>query len=461
MQSMEVYAFVGAGVHGMLMLLHLVVWRRQREAWSAYFAAVYGLIGLLYLFDSQLQPIAGRPNPYASLLAVPAVVLLMLGFLRYVNVPQPAQGRIGRTGVAIGAVFLIAVLTGSVGRLLTFAVFASFLAFLALLALWAMRREPRHGHALVFAALMLYPALLISAWVGAVDVSLLRYAAIVPVAVSGMTILTTGLLRAQQLAADELARRQQAEAALLALNDSLEQRVAQRTAELREVVTGLESFNRSISHDLRGPLGGIAGVSRLAHDALLRHDHETAQRMLSVITAQAEASGRLVNDLLALARVSDADIAAQPIHLEAFVHDTLEQMRLAEPDNPPPRVSVGELPTVEADPGLLRQVYVNLLGNAIKFSRDAKPPQIEVGACYHDGEQVLYVRDNGVGFDADRAERLFQPFQRLHGQRYPGHGVGLSIVKRIVELHGGRLWAQAKPDAGATFFFSLRAPSTQ
>lgn len=100
-------------------------------------------------------------------------------------------------------------------------------------------------------------------------------------------------------------------------------------------------------------------------------------------------------------------------------------------------------------------MYVNLLGNALKFSRDAQPPQVEVGAFVHEGEQVCFVRDNGVGFDAAEAERLFQPFHRLHGQRFPGHGVGLSIVKRIVERHGGRLWAQAQRQQGATFFFSL------
>ncbi|HEX3138899.1 MAG TPA: ATP-binding protein [Rhizobacter sp.] len=457
---MEVYAFVGAVAHGMLMLLYAVVWRRQRQAWPAYFALGYGLIALIYLFDSHFQPVAGRPNPHAGFLSVPAVLLLTLGFMHYVGLPRRLMRPAQLAVAAVCAGLLLAVQFDSVSRLATFTVYAGLLAFQALLALWAAQREPGHGHALVFVALMLYPAVLVAAWLGQVDVSLLRYAVIVPITVSGMTILTTGLLRAQRLAADELARRQQAEAALLSLNDSLEQRVAQRTAELREVVAGLESFNRSVSHDLRGPLGGIAGVSRLANDALARHDHETVQRMLSVITTQAEASTQLVNDLLALARVSDADIAPQPIDLETFVHDTLAQMRLAEPDSPPPQVRVGELPVVAADPGLLRQVYVNLLGNAIKFSRDAKPPQIEVGAFDRNGEQVFYVRDNGVGFDADRAERLFQPFTRLHGQHYPGHGVGLSIVKRIVEMHGGRLWAQAQPNEGATFFFSLPSSST-
>jgi signal transduction histidine kinase len=455
MRTIEVYALAGALTTGMLSVLHLLVWRRQREPGSAYFALSYLLICVVYTFDQHLQPVGDRSNLYARALAVPAVLLFTLGLVRYVGVPKPAAERITWGASALALTLLVIGGTGSVGRLGMFTGFAAFLTFQGLLALWAMRREPGHGHGLVFLAMMLYPAVLVAAWRGLIDVSLLRYTVIVPMVVSGTTVLTTGLLRAQQRAADELARRQHAEAALQSLNDTLEQRVAQRTAELREMVAGLESFNRSVSHDLRGPLGGIAGISRLASDALARHDLATVERMLSVIATQADSSGQLVNDLLALARVNDADLALQPIDLQTFVRDTLEQMRAAQPDAPALPVHVGELPTVEADPGLLRQVYVNLLGNALKFSRDSAAPQVEVGAFEHDGEQVCFVRDNGVGFDAADAERLFQPFQRLHGQRFPGHGVGLSIVKRIVERHGGRLWAQAQRQQGATFYFSL------
>jgi signal transduction histidine kinase len=234
--------------------------------------------------------------------------------------------------------------------------------------------------------------------------------------------------------------------------------VAQRTAELHEVIAGLESFNRSVSHDLRGPLGGIAGVSRLAREALGRGDTDGAARYLEAIAAQAEASSQLVGSLLALARVSEVDLAPQPLDLDRFVRETLEQIRLAEPAGARLPVTLNPLPRVHADPQLLRQVYLNLVGNALKFSREAASPQVELGACEQDGEQVLYVRDNGVGFDAERADGLFEPFRRLHGaQRFQGSGVGLSIVKRIVERHGGRVWAQSRPDAGATFFFSLGA----
>lgn len=455
MHSLEAYAFVGAVAHGTLMVLYAIVWRRQRFDWAAYFALAYGLITLIYVFDARLQPQAGLPNRPGAFLALPALLLLTAGFTRYVDLPRRIAGAALWAVAVVSLVLLVSVQLDLVTRLALFTVYACVLTLQAVLALWAMLREPRHGHAFVFAALMLYPAVLVAAWLGWVDVSVLRYAVIGPICIAGMTILTTGLLRAQQLAADELQRRHQAETELQTLNDHLEQRVAQRTAELSEMVAGLESFNRSVSHDLRGPLGGIAGVSRLAHDALARNDSATAMRMLSVITTQADASTQLVTDLLALARVNHADLAPQPIDLQAFVRDTLEQMRLTQPDHQPLPVEVGELPVVEADPGLLRQVYVNLLGNALKFSQEAHPPHIEVGAFQREGEQICYVRDNGVGFDADQAKRLFEPFHRLHGQQFTGHGVGLSIVKRIVERHGGRLWAEGQPNAGAAFFFSL------
>ncbi len=328
----------------------------------------------------------------------------------------------------MGAALLIGVPLGAT-RLMTFGVLALVLTMQAAPALAAARREPRAGYGLVGLLLALYPAAFVAATLGWIEISLLRYVVAIPTAALGMTMLTTGLLRAQRR--DELRRSEAADEALHTLNESLEQRVAQRTAELHEVIAGLESFNRSVSHDLRGPLGGIAGVSRLARQALDRGDVPAASRFLDAVATQADASAQLVGALLALARVSDVDLAPQALDLEPFVRDTLEQMRLAQPPGARLPVTLKPLPRVMADPDLLRQVYVNLVGNALKFSGEAPSPQIELGACEQDGQQVLYVRDNGVGFDAERAQGLFEPFRRLHGgQRFQGSGVGL-IPSRI------------------------------
>ena len=456
MQAIDIYALVGAVSHGVLALLFVMVARSQRARGPAWFALTFALLALIYLFDAQLRPGAEqRPHPLATVLGTCAAVLMTLGIVEYTNLQGRAARWVRRLTVAMGAALLIGVPLGAT-RLMTFGVLALVLTMQAALALAAARREPRAGYGLVGLLLALYPAAFVAATLGWIEISLLRYVVAIPTAALGMTMLTTGLLRAQRRATDELRRREVADEALHTLNESLEQRVAQRTAELHDVIAGLESFNRSVSHDLRGPLGGIAGVSRLARQALDRGDVAAASRFLDAVATQADASAQLVGALLALARVSDVDLAPQALDLEPFVRDTLEQMRLAQPPGARLPVTLKPLPRVTADTDLLRQVYVNLVGNALKFSGEAASPQIELGACEQDGQQVLYVRDNGVGFDAERAQGLFEPFRRLHGgQRFQGSGVGLSIVKRIVERHGGRVWAQSQPDAGATFFFSL------
>lgn len=456
---LDAYAAFGAVSFVVLALLHGLVWQVQRERWSLAFAAAFAIGAAVYGFDASLRPAGDHPHPLASVMALTALTLLLVGMIDYVGVSGPLARRLRLGAIGAGALWLVLVVSGALTRLQALAGMSLFLVGQAALAVWAMRREPRRGHGFVALALTLYPMVVLAGALGWVPVPLLRYLVILPIVTTGMTVLTTGLLRAHRRAGEELQRREQAEEAMRALNATLEQRVAQRTAELHEMVDGLESFNRTVSHDLRGPLGGIAGVARLARQALAHGDLGAGQQMLDVIAAQAEDSAALVNDLLALARVGDATLKAQPLALEPLVQETLQALQRIEPEAVALPVTVQPLPRVKADPALLRQVYVNLVGNALKFTRDVPQPRIEIGAHNENGALVLFVRDNGVGFDADAAARLFQPFQRLHGQRFPGHGVGLSIVKRIVERHGGRVWAHANPGAGATFFFTLGSAS--
>lgn len=252
----------------------------------------------------------------------------------------------------------------------------------------------------------------------------------------------------------EVVERKRAAQELLVANDTLEQRVASRTAELRDMIESLESFNRSVSHDLRGPLGGIAGAAHLARDFVAARDHEKADRFLKVIAVQAETTGKMVDALLTLARTGDATMTRRRVDTHALVRDVLEAMRQARPGAPLP-VSVGTLPDVDADPELARQVFVNLIGNALKFASRMPQPQVEVGVTGTADHPLFFVRDNGVGFDPDQALRLFKPFQRLHGAHFEGSGIGLSIVKRIIDRHGGKVWAESAPAQGATFFFSF------
>jgi signal transduction histidine kinase/CheY-like chemotaxis protein len=237
-------------------------------------------------------------------------------------------------------------------------------------------------------------------------------------------------------------------------NDTLEQRVKQRTAELHDIIGGLESFTRSVSHDLRGPLGGIAGAARMAREFMAENNTEKADRFLEMIVTQADVTARMVDALLQLARSSDVSLQAGRVDMDGLVREVIQAMHQADPGAPVPTV-LGHLAEVDADPALVRQVVVNLIGNALKFTSESPQPQIEVGMTGTAGNPVFFVRDNGVGFDADKAHRLFAPFHRMHGSRFEGSGVGLSIVKRIIDRHDGRVWAESAPGRGATFYFGF------
>jgi signal transduction histidine kinase len=231
----------------------------------------------------------------------------------------------------------------------------------------------------------------------------------------------------------------------------------EHTADLHATVQRLRSFNRSVSHDLRGPLGAMGGVTRLAIEAIARSDTSRAIHLLSATARHADTLASLVGELLALAEGDEFD--EEIVDLNEIVQDALAQLgwTQAVDRSKMPSIHVAHLPITQGSRGLLRQVFVNLIGNALKFTRDIAAPRIDVGCEQIDGENTIFVRDNGVGFDPGESSALFEPFQRLHGSRFPGTGVGLSMVKRIVERHDGRVWADSKPGAGATFHFTIRA----
>jgi len=234
-----------------------------------------------------------------------------------------------------------------------------------------------------------------------------------------------------------------------------------KTADLHATVQRLRSFNRSVSHDLRGPLGAMGGVTRLAIEAIARSDTSRALHLLSATARHADTLARLVGELLALAEGDEFD--EEFVDLNSVVHEAVAQLGLQRSEDRAPVdvIRMSPLPTALGSPGLLRQVFVNLLGNALKFTDGATSPRIEVGCEQIDDVLTIFVRDNGIGFDSSDATGLFEPFQRLHGRQFPGTGVGLSMVKRIVERHDGRVWAHSEPGAGASFYFTLRAIGTK
>lgn len=239
------------------------------------------------------------------------------------------------------------------------------------------------------------------------------------------------------------------------LNSELEQRVQERTRELEEANKELESFSYSVSHDLRAPLRAVDGFSRILLEDYGGKLDEDGKRVLDVICSNTQNMGRLIDDLLAFSRLGRKPIEPAPIDMRDLADDVFQQLKFGLTDQKI-QFKLAPLPGTTGDPALIRQVFVNLLSNAAKYSKPRAEAVIEVNGRAENGDCVYYVKDNGVGFDMTYAQKLFGVFQRLHSvEEFEGTGVGLAIVQRIVHRHGGRVWAEGKVDEGATFYFSL------
>jgi signal transduction histidine kinase len=239
------------------------------------------------------------------------------------------------------------------------------------------------------------------------------------------------------------------------LNESLERRVADRTAELAAANRELETFTYSVSHDLRAPLRQIDGFARTLVEHAGPALDSKSQHYLRRIQEGTQHMGRLVDDLLSLAQLGRQDVRTRATPLDSVVNDALSELR---PDWGDRTIqwTLGGLPTVECDPGLMKIVFTNLLSNAIKYTRPREVAIIEVAATGSNGRCTVSIRDNGVGFNMKYADKLFGVFQRLHrADQFEGTGVGLATVQRIIHKHGGEIWAEAEPGHGATFFFTL------
>ncbi|MBV9124033.1 MAG: PAS domain S-box protein [Planctomycetes bacterium] len=241
------------------------------------------------------------------------------------------------------------------------------------------------------------------------------------------------------------------------LNAGLEQRVRDRTAELEAANKELEAFSYSVSHDLRAPLRAIDGFARILIQEHAAELSAEGREYLQLVRDSALQMGQLVDDLLAFARLSRQPIRKQLVEPAGLVRRCLEETQ-ADRAGRRVEVVVGDLAPCRAEPSLLKQVWLNLISNALKYTRRCEVARVEVGSrpSEGNGEVVYYIKDNGVGFNMRYAYKLFGVFQRLHrAEDYEGTGVGLAIVQRIVHRHGGRVWAEAEPGRGATFFFTL------
>lgn len=236
------------------------------------------------------------------------------------------------------------------------------------------------------------------------------------------------------------------------LGEELEQRVAERTEELAQINRELDAFSYSVSHDLRAPLRAIAGFTQLIEQTEAAKLSPRASELFQRVQRNATRMSELIEDLLRLARVGRASLHWADIDLHEIAQEVIREQSAAYPVT---RIELDALPRARCDSGLMRQVFANLIGNALKYSAKTESPQVEIGFC----EGRYFIRDNGTGFDPQYTGQLFEPFRRLHADAdFPGTGIGLAIVRRIIERHQGRIWAEASPGAGATFNFTLGVP---
>ncbi|MEY4317079.1 MAG: hypothetical protein RI902_887 [Pseudomonadota bacterium] len=396
------------------------------------------------------------------------VVCLSIGIVDYLPISPTTRIVLKRVSVIPPIIYLIVVtvlLLLEVKIIRAYAVWALIpsITVIAIASFRAESVEPGKGHRLLGLLILCTPILTIAFPIFGLKTAVLRFWTAVPLFILAVTILAASLLRDREVIKKSLDQLHAAESQLIALNKDLETRVADRTALLNEIIADLESFNRNVSHDIRGPLGSIGLAAYLAQQQLDKGQLEQAKFQLQSISDQVNASQNLVNAMLNLATPVDFKQRMVEVDLASLVQERIDQARATlkrkHPEAPMPQFLVSNMGKLYSDPALLRIVLDNLIDNAIKFNLFNPQLRISIAQDVHDNEPCMYVYDNGIGFMNASDQRHFDPFERLSANGFStGHGLGLSIVRRAVQRLGGKIWSKAEPDKGAVFYFTLPQP---
>lgn len=247
----------------------------------------------------------------------------------------------------------------------------------------------------------------------------------------------------------------QAQQEIKELNVELEQRVIQRTAQLESINKELEAFSYSVSHDLKAPLRAIIGFSQILKEDYATQLEQEAKEYIGLIIDNAENMGKLINDLLNFSRMGRKALQKKQVDIKAIAERVKNELQAGMQDRKL-TIKIQPMPLINADETLIYQVMLNLVSNAVKFTAIDTNSLVEIGCFQQNNENVFYVKDNGIGFDMKYAEEIFAVFQRLHSaEEFQGTGIGLAIVQRIIQKHGGKIWAESKKNKGSTFFFKI------